>query len=395
MNIPDYNAIGGPAQTNGSRHYKVFVGPDSSGRPGVWHVYYDGAKEFLASPAAAPEPVSAWGGMAPTSMATNIAAATPAPASNNGGTEAQAAAASAPEAAPTATSSAPQKPDDAHNWVLNTQDGPHKNQWYYDEMRGSDQTHDGSAGFVHVYENGDRVYVAKTEPQPMGWGTHNNMQIGPNGAMASSDQNTATVTDSSSSVGSVNNADGVHGESGLTGHASEFHSTAPAPAASDTASVTPTVAAPGSTVTPAAAAEPGALQQLPGPGGAPGHSYTVVQGDSMWDIAQKHNMTLEQLTALNPQIEHPELILPGQQITLSDPFADAPSSSSSEANFPTTSTYDTTTTQPQTAEAHQVSLAGWSDGTGGVPTDPANSGIASVPPVQTDPLKIDDKGHAG
>jgi LysM repeat protein len=335
--------------------------------------------------------------MAPTSMATNIAAATPAPASNNGGTEAPAAAAPAPQPAQEAwggqaqnamsTNIVPPKPNSDHNWVLNTQDGPHKNQWYYDEMRGSDQTHDGSAGFVHVYENGDRVYVAKTQPDAIGGGAQNN--IGANVVATiqtahDASHDTTTVTDSSSSVGNVNNADGLHnGTTGFSGHASELHGSAPA----DTNTV------PAEVITPTAApAEPGALQRLPGPGGAPGHSYTVVQGDSMWDIAQKHNMSLEQLTALNPQIEHPELILPGQQITLSDPFADAPSSN--EANFPTTSTYDTTTTQPQTAEAHQVSLAGWSDGTGGVPTDPANSGIASVPPVQTDPLKIDDKGHA-
>ncbi|MFT9493824.1 LysM peptidoglycan-binding domain-containing protein [Anaerosolibacter sp.] len=42
--------------------------------------------------------------------------------------------------------------------------------------------------------------------------------------------------------------------------------------------------------------------------------YVVVNGDVLWKIAQKHNLTLEQLLALNPQLKNPNLLSVGQQI---------------------------------------------------------------------------------
>ncbi|MDF2892354.1 MAG: hypothetical protein K0R80_2721, partial [Clostridia bacterium] len=36
-----------------------------------------------------------------------------------------------------------------------------------------------------------------------------------------------------------------------------------------------------------------------------GQVYVIASGDMMWKIAQKHNLTLEQLLKLNPQITTP------------------------------------------------------------------------------------------
>jgi LysM repeat protein len=52
------------------------------------------------------------------------------------------------------------------------------------------------------------------------------------------------------------------------------------------------------------------------PAAAGGGGYTVVHGDTMWDIAQRHGMSLGQLEALNPQIKDPSLIFPGQTVNL-------------------------------------------------------------------------------
>lgn len=47
-----------------------------------------------------------------------------------------------------------------------------------------------------------------------------------------------------------------------------------------------------------------------------GSAHTVVKGDTMWDIARANDMKLAELVALNPQIENPRLIYPGQKINL-------------------------------------------------------------------------------
>jgi spore coat assembly protein SafA len=49
---------------------------------------------------------------------------------------------------------------------------------------------------------------------------------------------------------------------------------------------------------------------------AGGGAYTVVSGDTMWDIAREHGISLSRLEALNPQIKNPDLIFPGQKINL-------------------------------------------------------------------------------
>lgn len=47
-----------------------------------------------------------------------------------------------------------------------------------------------------------------------------------------------------------------------------------------------------------------------------GSVYTVVSGDMLWKVAQKHNLTLQQLLDLNPQITNPSRIRVGQKINI-------------------------------------------------------------------------------
>jgi len=53
------------------------------------------------------------------------------------------------------------------------------------------------------------------------------------------------------------------------------------------------------------------------PAASGGQVYVVADGDMMWKIAQKHNLTLEQLLKLNPQITAPNRIYVGQKIVIS------------------------------------------------------------------------------
>lgn len=55
-------------------------------------------------------------------------------------------------------------------------------------------------------------------------------------------------------------------------------------------------------------------------------TYTVMPGDNMWNIAQKHNLNLNDLIAKNPQITNPAFIIPGQIINISYP-SETPSDS--------------------------------------------------------------------
>jgi LysM repeat protein len=47
-----------------------------------------------------------------------------------------------------------------------------------------------------------------------------------------------------------------------------------------------------------------------------GETYVVVEGDMMWKIAKKHNLTVEQIMALNPQIKNLNLVVVGQKINV-------------------------------------------------------------------------------
>ena len=45
-------------------------------------------------------------------------------------------------------------------------------------------------------------------------------------------------------------------------------------------------------------------------------THTVVSGDSMWKIAVKYQVGLSEIKAANPQIPNPDLIYPGQVLTI-------------------------------------------------------------------------------
>lgn len=53
----------------------------------------------------------------------------------------------------------------------------------------------------------------------------------------------------------------------------------------------------------------------PKPPAANGNVYIVQPGDSLWVIANKYNLTVEELAAFN-QIKNPDLIYPGQKIII-------------------------------------------------------------------------------
>lgn len=52
------------------------------------------------------------------------------------------------------------------------------------------------------------------------------------------------------------------------------------------------------------------------PASAASTTHTVVKGDSMWKIAVKYQIGVSELIKANPQIKDPNLIYPGQKITI-------------------------------------------------------------------------------
>ena len=49
---------------------------------------------------------------------------------------------------------------------------------------------------------------------------------------------------------------------------------------------------------------------------AAAYSYTVVSGDSLWRIAVKNQVGVSELVVANPQLKNPDLIYPGDVITI-------------------------------------------------------------------------------
>lgn len=44
--------------------------------------------------------------------------------------------------------------------------------------------------------------------------------------------------------------------------------------------------------------------------------HVIQQGETMWQISQQYNVTLEALVAANPQVADPYMIFPGQIIVI-------------------------------------------------------------------------------
>ncbi len=45
-------------------------------------------------------------------------------------------------------------------------------------------------------------------------------------------------------------------------------------------------------------------------------TYTVRSGDTMWKIAQRHQVGISEIISKNPQVKNPSLIYPGQKLTI-------------------------------------------------------------------------------
>lgn len=78
-------------------------------------------------------------------------------------------------------------------------------------------------------------------------------------------------------------------------------------AGTDTAGVLP--AQDTSALTPSAAGS--------GTGTAAGSFHTVIYGESLWTVAEKHGLSPEKLMAMNPQIKNPNLISAGDMLRVS------------------------------------------------------------------------------
>ena len=313
------------------------------------------------------------------------------------------------------------QPDNNHDWKQ-AQSGPHKGDWYYNDPNLLSNSQ-GVSGVWHVYEHGTRVFV------PGGGDDGNILSSGgiappPAPAAPVAPAAPAPANPEPTPAPPVQSNGGVlapaPGEVTLTpvSTAIAIPTVNPAPASNDgnvidgiPAGETPVAASPsdGDTVvtilhnqeqpstdtssTPTATATPAPADASPA--ADPSNIYSVVSGDNMSNIAERHHMSLEQLEALNPQVQDPNLILPGQQLNLGNGEAVVPASVAAStpvdapSAFPTTSSYDSTSTQTQEAYARKDGVGGWSDGTNSVPSDPAQ-GIAAVAPTNTDPLKIND-----
>ncbi|HEY5152749.1 MAG TPA: LysM peptidoglycan-binding domain-containing protein [Candidatus Saccharimonadales bacterium] len=149
---------------------------------------------------------------------------------------------------------------------------------------------------------------------------------------------------------------------------------------------------------------------------AGGATHVVVHGDTMSKIAETNGMPLSKLEALNPQIKDPSLIFPGQSLNLggNDSTASnsggstaAPTPASSvtggnpavaSAGFPTSSTYQSSGSNSQDGSVKVGNFgdkpSGWAtNGTAGVPADPAKGAVSVDTHQNTNPLHINDKNQ--
>ena len=55
---------------------------------------------------------------------------------------------------------------------------------------------------------------------------------------------------------------------------------------------------------------------MPASAAVSGSVYTVVKGDSLWKIAVRHEIGVSEIIAANPQIKNPDLIYPGDRVTI-------------------------------------------------------------------------------
>jgi LysM repeat protein len=405
MDIPKYDSLPGEGTPNpdrGNHKYKVWKHTDSAGNQGEWHIYADSSipPQFIAGIETLPEIVT------PDQAQQMMAAAagqndTPAPpVQNNGGVEAP-----APAPAPAAAAA----PVDMHPILGNVPDNAwqknSKGEWYWTEEK-TDST--GLKGEWHHYVDSSKdQYVRGTvtdgiqtvpDPadatRPAGWGetpdwakNHENQPAqAAQPAAAPASDGTPAVTPWGQTPDWAKNHENQTAQASQSTAIPVTDNTPGIAQFGETPEWAKHLEAVKSANTGTNVSDGGVLPPVEVAGG---NFHVVVSGDNMWNIAQANHMSVEQLEALNPEITHPELIIPGQHINLGG--------GGDTSTFPTSSSYETATNFTPVANNHNDhAVGGWSDGSGNVASDPATGFTNAAGAVQTDPLKIDEnKKHDG
>lgn len=104
-------------------------------------------------------------------------------------------------------------------------------------------------------------------------------------------------------------------------------------------------------------------------------TYIVKQGDSMWQIATKHGIGLSALIAANPQITDSSLIYPGQKINIPSAF--------NEPTTPTTSTTPSVPDDIKALETEVIRLVNVERSKAGVPALSTNNKLSDVARIKS------------
>lgn len=96
-------------------------------------------------------------------------------------------------------------------------------------------------------------------------------------------------------------------------------------------------------------------------------TYTVKPGDTMWQISTKHNIKLDDLLKLNPNINKPNIIVPGQTINISTPTTE-----------PDIQTVPNTTSDLKTLETEVIKLVNDERTKAGRPSVTENNELSSI-----------------
>ncbi len=121
-----------------------------------------------------------------------------------------------------------------------------------------------------------------------------------------------------------------------------------------------------------------------------GGSYAVTHGDTLASIATQHNLSADQLKALNPNLSGQSEVHAGQLLTVNADNAPTAIGPPTATVGPQQSSYTMANTKELEAAVHKE-LAGWTGQTNAI--DPARNAIQAVekPGQDTNPLKIDNK----
>lgn len=79
----------------------------------------------------------------------------------------------------------------------------------------------------------------------------------------------------------------------------------------------------------------------------PAHAYEVKSGDTLSEIAQVHNMSLNELININPQIKNPHLIYVGQEVV---------TEGTNETTFDTATNYASDKSSKTTLSSYEIDL---------------------------------------